>query len=37
MVAVKSRDQGGNIAEWKWREDGQGAKVSEQPGMAADG
>lgn len=28
MMRVKSRDQGGNIAEWAWRSDGQGTKVS---------
>lgn len=27
MMSVKKRDQGGNIAEWAWRSDGQGSKV----------
>lgn len=29
MMKVARRDQGGNIQEWVWRSDGQGAKVSE--------
>ncbi|KAK8854863.1 hypothetical protein IAR55_003602 [Kwoniella newhampshirensis] len=27
MMSVKKRDGGGNIAEWDWRKDGQGAKL----------
>lgn len=28
MMKVAKRDEGGNIQEWVWRSDGQGAKVS---------
>lgn len=28
MMKVIKRDQGGNILQWGWRMDGQGAKVS---------
>ncbi|WWD18988.1 hypothetical protein CI109_103445 [Kwoniella shandongensis] len=27
MMSVKNRDKGGNINEWEWRTDGQGAKL----------
>jgi len=33
MMKVAKRDQGGNILQWGWRMDGQGAKVS-QPSIA---
>ena len=32
MMSVRRRDQGGNIAEWQWRRDAQGTKVSPEGG-----
>jgi hypothetical protein len=34
MMSVKKRDQGGNIAEWAWRSDGQGSKVGVHTSLA---